>query len=333
MPLAIEDYHDRVTLLETQLSDHFDVVLGKPWLRKINPQIDWTTDILYFQHRGRAVELNANMHRPLTLGDVAPPEGVELLSAMQARRLAKKSRDPHYMLALVKPVDPTTLPTTPGSVPNDMAPSHQQALHDLVAEFQDIMPSDLPKGLPPKRHIEHTIEEIPGSAPVSRPPYRMSEDELACLREHLKDLLDKGFIRPSSSPYGAPVLFVPKKEKGKFRMCIDWRMLNKQTIKNKYPLPRIDDLLERLHGSTVWSKMDLAQGYYQVRIREQDIPKTAFRTRYGLYEFTVLGMGLCNAPATFMRIMNDALRPFLDRFVLCYQSSIINQSIIIWMIS
>eukprot|EP00798_Chlamydomonas_sp_ICE-L_P019411 gene19411-biopygen28256 len=150
----------------------------------------------------------------------------------------------------------------------------------------------------------------------------MSVDETETLRTHLAELLEKGFIRPSCSPYGAPVLFVPKKDGG-FRMCVDWRQLNKLTIKNRYPLPLIDDLLECLHGSKVWSKIDLTQGYYQVRVKPEDIPKTAFRTRYGLYEFTVLGMGLCNAPATFMRVMNDAFRPFMDRFVLCYLDDIL----------
>jgi len=205
----------------------------------------------------------------------------------------------------------------------DMDAVYDAKMNKLVVSYKDTMPPGGAPHYPDARDVEHAIDEYPGSTPVSQRGYRMSEEELACLRQHLKELLEKGFIRPSCSPYGAPVLFVPKKEKGQFRMCIDWRMLNKQTIKNKYPLPRIDDLLERLHGSKYWSKLDLAQGYYQVRIREQDIHKTAFQTRYGLYEFTVLGMGLCNAPATFMRVMNDALRPYLDKFVLVYLDDIL----------
>ena len=194
-------------------------------------------------------------------------------------------------------------------------------LNDLVGSYS-IMTPDLPNHLPPSRAVDHTIDIIPGSEPCSRPAYRMSADELAALREKLTELSEKGFIRPSISPYGAPVLFVPKKDGG-LHFCVDWRMLNQQTVKNSYPLPRIDDLLDQLHGSTCYSKIDLNSAYYQVRIKEEDIHKTAFRTKYGLYEFTVLGMGLCNAPATFMRLMNDVLRPFLDKFVLCFLDDIL----------
>ncbi|GKF30911.1 putative reverse transcriptase domain-containing protein, partial [Tanacetum coccineum] len=123
------------------------------------------------------------------------------------------------------------------------------------------------------------------------------------LAKQLQELSDKGFIRPISSPWGAPVLFVKKKD-GSFRMCIDYRELNKLTVKNRYPLPRIDDLFDQLQGSSVYSKIDLRSGYHQLRVREEDIPKTAFRTRYGHYEFQVMPFGLTNAPAVFMDLMN-----------------------------
>ena len=131
----------------------------------------------------------------------------------------------------------------------------------------------------------------------------MAPAELKELKEQLTDLLEKGFIRPSTSPWGAPVLFVRKKD-GSLRMCIDYRQLNKVTIKNRYPLPRIDDLFDQLQGAKCFSKIDLRSGYHQVRVREVDIPKTAFRTRYGHYEFRVLSFGLTNAPAVFMDLMN-----------------------------
>jgi len=150
----------------------------------------------------------------------------------------------------------------------------------------------------------------------------MSLAEMDELRRQLDDLLDRGFIRPSSSPYGSPVLFVKKKE-GDLRLCVDYRALNKQTVKNTYPLPRIDELLDRLHGAVIFSKIDLRSGYHQIRVHEFDIPKTAFRTRYGLYEFTVLPFGLCNAPATFMRLMNDIFRDELDRCALIYLDDIL----------
>ncbi|GJW72174.1 putative reverse transcriptase domain-containing protein [Tanacetum coccineum] len=154
---------------------------------------------------------------------------------------------------------------------------------------------DLP-GLPPARPVEFQIDLIPGAAPVARAPYRLAPSEMKELSEQLQELSDKGFIRPSSSPWGAPVLFVKKKD-GSFRMCIDYQELNKLTVKNRYPLPRINDLFDQLQGSNIYSKIDLRLGYHQLRVREQDIPKTAFRTRYGHYEFQVMPFGLTNAPA------------------------------------
>nr|GFA89688.1 putative reverse transcriptase domain-containing protein [Tanacetum cinerariifolium] len=142
------------------------------------------------------------------------------------------------------------------------------------------------------------------------------------LSEQLKELFGKGFIRPSSSPWGAPVLFVKKKD-GAFRMCIDYRELNKLTVKNRYPLPWIDDLFNKLQGSSVYSKNDLRSSYHQLRVREEDVPKTAFITRYGHYEFQVMPFGLTNAPAVFMDLMNRVCKPYLDKFVIVFIDGII----------
>ncbi|GKC79446.1 putative reverse transcriptase domain-containing protein [Tanacetum coccineum] len=153
----------------------------------------------------------------------------------------------------------------------------------VVRDIMEVFPEDLP-GLPPTRQVEFHIELIPGATPVVRAPYRLAPAEMKKLAEQLKELSNKGFIRPSSSPWGAPILFVKKKD-GSFRMCIDYRELNKLTVKNHYPLPRIDDLFDQLQGSSIYSKIDLRSGYHQLRVREEDIPKTAFRTRYGHYEY------------------------------------------------
>nr|GFC14524.1 putative reverse transcriptase domain-containing protein [Tanacetum cinerariifolium] len=142
------------------------------------------------------------------------------------------------------------------------------------------------------------------------------------LSEQLKELSDKGFIRHSSSPWGAPVLFVKRKD-GSFRMCIDYRELNKLTVKNRYPLPRIDDLFDQLQGSSVYSKIDLRSGYHQLRVREEDIPKTTFGTRYGHYEFQVMPFGLTNAPAVFMDPMNQVCKPYLDKFMIVFIDDIL----------
>ena len=191
----------------------------------------------------------------------------------------------------------------------------------VVSGFPDIFPPELP-GLPPTREIKFCIELIPGTSPVSIPPYRMAPAELAELRIQLDDLLEKGFIRPSTSPWGAPVLFV-KKHDGSLRLCVDYRQLNKITIKNKYPLPRIEDLFDQLGGCLYFSKIDFRSGYHQLRIREFDIHKTAFRTRYGHFEFLVMPFGLTNAPACFMDLMNRVFRPYLDHFVVVFIDDIL----------
>ncbi|GJV12054.1 putative nucleotidyltransferase, ribonuclease H [Tanacetum coccineum] len=201
--------------------------------------------------------------------------------------------------------------------------SEKKRLEDvpIVQDFPEVFPEDLP-GLPPTRQVEFQIDLVPGAAPVARAPYRLAPSEMKELSEQLKELSDKGFIRPSSSPWGAPVLFVKKKD-GSFRMCIDYRELNKLTVKNRYPLPRIDDLFDQLQGSSVYSKIDLRSGYHQLRVREEDIPKTAFRTRYGHYEFQVMPFGLTNAPAIFMDLMNRVCKPYLDKFVIVFIDDIL----------
>ncbi|GJW43114.1 putative reverse transcriptase domain-containing protein [Tanacetum coccineum] len=170
--------------------------------------------------------------------------------------------------------------------------------------------------------MEFQIDLIPGAAPIARAPYRLAPSEMKELSEQLQELSNKGFIRPSYSPWGAPDLFVKKKD-GSFRMCIDYRELNKLTVKNRYPLPRIDDLFDQLQGSSIYSKIDLRSGYHQLRVREQDIPKTAFRTRYGHYEFQVMPFGLTNAPAVFMDLMNRVCKPYLDKFVIVFIDDIL----------
>nr|GFB14224.1 putative reverse transcriptase domain-containing protein [Tanacetum cinerariifolium] len=163
---------------------------------------------------------------------------------------------------------------------------------------------------------------VTGAAPVAQAPYQLAPSEMKELSEQLQEISEKGFIRPSSSHRGAPVLFV-KKKNGLFRMCIDYRELNKLTVKNRYPLPQIDDLFDQLYGSSVYSKIDLRSGYHQLRVREQDVSKTAFRTRYGHYEFQVMPFGLTNALAVFMDLMNRECKPYLDKFVIVFIDDIL----------
>nr|XP_048323107.1 uncharacterized protein K02A2.6-like [Ziziphus jujuba var. spinosa] len=170
----------------------------------------------------------------------------------------------------------------------------------VVKDFPDVFPDDLP-GLPSEQEIDFPIELVPGTASVSLPPYRKAPAELKELKTQLQELVDRGFIRPSISPWGTPMLFM-KKKYGTWRLCVDYTQLNKATIHNKYTLPLIDDLFDQLQGAKAFSKIDLRSRYHQLRIRELDIPKTAFRTRYGHYEFLVMSFGLTNAPAVFYRL-------------------------------
>nr|GEZ85052.1 retrotransposon protein, putative, Ty3-gypsy subclass [Tanacetum cinerariifolium] len=188
----------------------------------------------------------------------------------------------------------------------------------IVRDFSKVFPEDLP-GLPPTRQVEFQIDLIPCAAPVARAPYRLAPSKMKELLDQLQELSDKGFIRPSSSPWGAPVLFVKKKD-GSFRIYIEYRELNKLTVKNRYPLLRIDDLFDQLQGLSIYSKIDLRLGYHQLRVREEYIPKTAFKTHYGHYEFQVVSFGLINAPAIFM---NRVCKPYLDKFVIVFIDDIL----------
>ena len=185
----------------------------------------------------------------------------------------------------------------------------EPSLSDIptVCNYPEVFPEELP-GLPPHKEIELEIDVIPGATPG---PYRMAPMELKELKLRLQELLEKGFIRPSVSPWGAPMLFVKKKD-GTLRLCVDYRKLNKITVKNKYPLPRIDDLFDQLKGASIFSKIDLRSRYHQLRIKDEDVHKTAFRTRYGHYEFLVMPFRLTNAPAAFMDLMNRVFRTYVD---------------------
>ncbi|WVZ84803.1 hypothetical protein U9M48_031790 [Paspalum notatum var. saurae] len=192
----------------------------------------------------------------------------------------------------------------------------------IVCDYPDVFPDEL-QGMPPDRDIEFLIELLPGTAPIAMRQYRMAPIEHEEVKKNIDELLAKGYIRPSSSPWAFPVLLVEKKDTDVKRMCVDYRALNKVTIKNKYPLPRIDDLFDQLQGACVLSKIDLRSGYHQLKIRPSDISKTVFTTKYGLYEYTVMSFGLTNAPAYFMQLMNSVFMDYLDKFVVVFIDDIL----------
>ncbi|KAL4013702.1 hypothetical protein IC575_025885 [Cucumis melo] len=283
-----------VTMLVLDMLD-FDVILGMDWLAVNHASIDCSRKEVAFNPPSMAsFKFKGEGSRSLP----------QVISAIRVSKLL--SQGTWGILASV--VDTREVDVSLSSEP-------------VVRDYPDVFPEELP-GLPPHREVEFAIELEPGTVPISRAPYRMAPAELKELKVQLQELLDKGFIRPSVSPWGAPVLFVKKKD-GSMRLCIDYRKLNKVTVKNRYPLPRIDDLFDQLQGATVFSKIDLRSGYHQLRIKDGDVPKTAFRSRYGHYEFIVMSFGLTNAPAVFMDLMNRVFREFLDTFVIVFIDDIL----------
>ncbi|KAG8485970.1 hypothetical protein CXB51_019321 [Gossypium anomalum] len=293
-PLMIRDHYFPADLILLPF-DEFDVILGMDWLTLHDAKINCKEKVIELKcENGETLRVESDKSKVLP----------SVISSMSAQRYLRKG----YEAYLAYVINTKEVEKKVESVP-------------VVCEFADVFPEELP-GLPPVREVEFGIDLIPGTAPISIAPYRMAPVELKELKSQLQELTHKGFVRPSFSPWGAPVLFVKKKD-GSMRLCVDYRQLNKVTIKNKYPLPRIDDLFDQLKGATWFSKINLRSGYYQLRVKESDVPKTTFRTRYGHYEFLVMPFGLTNAPAVFMDLMNHIFRPYLDKFVVVFIDDIL----------
>ncbi|KAI3798882.1 hypothetical protein L1987_34166 [Smallanthus sonchifolius] len=292
--LNLNDHDFSINLIPMALGG-FDIIVGMDWMTK---------------HHAEVVYFDKYIHIPLDSGDILniygekPSQGLKLMSCTTARKYLQKK----CVAFLAHIVERKGKDNSPQDIP-------------VIKDFPEVFPEDFP-GLPPAHQVEFRIDLVPGANPVAKSPYRLAPSEMQELSSQLRELSDKGFIRPSVSPWGAPVLFVKKKD-GSFRMCIDYRELDKLTVKNRYPLSRIDDLFDQLQGSTYFSKIDLCSGYHQLRVLESDIPKTAFRTRYSHYEFMVMPFGLTNAPAVFMDLMNRVCKPYLDKFVIVFIDDIL----------
>ncbi|KAL4565786.1 hypothetical protein LXL04_029892 [Taraxacum kok-saghyz] len=292
--LTLNDHIFPVNLMPITIGS-FDIIIGMDWLEPHH------ADVMCFE---KAVPLNLpNGDTMIVYGDKSG-DNLRILSCIKAQKYLQK-KCPAFLAHIVD------------------KSKEVKKIQDIpeVRDFPDVFPEDLP-GLPPKRQVEFRIDLIPGVSQIARAPYRLAPSEIQELSSQPQELLSRGFITPSFSPWGAPVLFV-KKKYGSFRMCIDYRELNKLTVKNRYPLPRINDLFDQLQGSTHYSKIDLRSGYHQLSVQQEDVPKTAFRTRYGHYEFLVMPFGLTNAPAVFMDLMNRVCRPYLDKFVIVFIEDIL----------
>jgi RNase H-like domain found in reverse transcriptase/Reverse transcriptase (RNA-dependent DNA polymerase)/Integrase zinc binding domain/Integrase core domain/Chromo (CHRromatin Organisation MOdifier) domain/Retroviral aspartyl protease len=343
--LSLNLHHEDL-ILEVSKSGHYPIVLGYPWLRTHNPQIDWQEGTISFHspycydhcRAGSSTPSGASAepipaspsHDSPTMETTSSATRVPPVHLVHAAAFLRTSSQALFSGMLqwrsipsvvtanaTSSASPThsTLTTTPD--PLSAIPEKYRSFEDLKT-FSKVVADTLP----PHRPYDHAIELEPGTSPPFGPIYSLSATELHALREYLDENLAKGFIRPSTSPAGAPILFVKKKDGG-LRLCVDYRGLNKITRKNKYAIPLINELRDRLHAARIFTKLDIRNAYYNIRIRQDDEWKTAFRTRYGSFEYRVMPFGLTNAPATFQHFMNDIFRDLLDQFVVVYLDDIL----------
>ena len=322
--LKMGSYKTHLDLHVFDLKGQFDVLLGKGWHEDEQPQINWRMNQVQVWKEDTA-------HRFGTRNRPCPPKeeksaAVSVLAAAPFAKACKKGGETFIAVvrALQEPAMAAAvaqeLPPGLGAMDDDRT-SGQRPYAEVLEQYASVF-APLPPGIPPNRGVEHHIDLTPGARPKAKPPYRLSQlEEEECIRQ-IQLYLKMGHIRPSKSPFGAPVLFVRKKN-GQLRLCIDYRALNDDTIRDRFPLPRIDDMLDQLHGATVFSKLDLSQGYHQVRVAPEDVHKTAFTTKQGHFEFQVMPFGLCNAPATFQRLMNTVLQPHLRKFCTVYLDDVL----------
>jgi hypothetical protein len=310
--LSIQDHQENLDLDVFGLATH-DIILGIPWLREHNPRIDWKSREFSFECCGLDATTSQPTHHTKLMVD-----------ERKINNIAKGKRTSHKNGLRKRGFDSTDTETAPSDrevrvLEKRVTPDIPNEYKEFLHLFREVVDGE---ALPKHQPWDHEIVLEEGKTPPFGPIYQLSEKELEACRKQLDKDLKKGYIRPSTSPAGFPILFVPKKN-GPPRMCVDYRKLNDITVKNRYPLPNITELRDRLSRAKVFTALDLRDGYHLIRIKKGEEWKTAFRTRYGHYEYTVMPFGLTNAPATFQELINNVLRAHLDIFVIAYLDDIL----------
>ena len=308
--LHVQGYTDNEEFFISPLGNK-DVILGAPWFHRVYAKLEFPSRVITISTRDREIKIRTE----------AKAQTIPIVSSNSIQKLMKSSLFAYMIVvqssqsfnsSLSQEMQSNNVNGFNSSLHDDthtrFKDTHVEEVTSYLKQYQDCFSDELPNELPPVRgEDDHMIDLIPGTAPPNRPPYRVSRAQQEEIMSQVHELLEKGLIRPSSSPFCSPVLLVQKKD-GTYRMCVDYRALNKSTIKNRFPVPRIEDIFDKLQGSSYYSRLDLKSGYHQIRIVPQDIHKTAFRTSFGLYEFLVMPFGLTNAPATFNRLMDRIFR-------------------------